>query len=75
MKRKRTRDTSVWERWRAFSALNILEQNLFIMFAIELLNVGISIGGDYGRDIAVLVSKHVGRDPDGKRRRYGSCEA
>ena len=54
MKRKRTRDTSVWERCEAFSTLNILEQNLLITFAIELLNVGISLGGDYGRDVAIL---------------------
>jgi hypothetical protein len=24
------------------------------MFAIELLNLGISLGGDYGRDVAIL---------------------
>ena len=54
MKRKRIRDTSVWERCRAFSALDVLEQNLFTIFAIDLLNVGISLGGAYGRDVAIL---------------------
>jgi len=54
--------------------LDILEQNILIIFAIELLNVGISLGGDYGRDVAILGLNYLGRDPDGERRIYGCCE-
>ena len=39
---------------QSISALDVLEQNLFIIFAIDLLNVGISLGGVYGRDVAIL---------------------